>query len=77
MRRALTALITLVIIATCIGMAVHNTHKSTPVVNEEGLRHFLESQYVADVGLLRAATISYPDNGLPTSPTITSWPRGP
>lgn len=43
-----------------MGITVLNNTSNT--LDEDGLRRFLESQYVSGIGLLRAATTAYPDN---------------
>ncbi|CAB49812.1 hypothetical protein [Pyrococcus abyssi] len=45
-----------------LALLIFSLHLFKPEAREERLRHFLESQYVPEAGLLRAAVKAYPDN---------------
>jgi len=52
----------LLIVSSLIILLVLLTHSSEHSVDNSAMREFLESQYVPEVGLLRASITSYPDN---------------
>ena len=72
MSRALALL--LILLGGCVLVLSVGLAPSTPSevdFNVEAARGFLESQYVPEAGLLRAAVNAYPDNA--TMPLITCW----
>ncbi len=51
------------ILVFSLGITTLNNSNNNPYgLDQDGLRRFLESQYIPEIGLLRAATTAYPDN---------------
>ncbi|ABN69871.1 conserved hypothetical protein [Staphylothermus marinus F1] len=58
----LIALIMAIVVGS-LGITIYNPSSQLVYsIDENGLRRFLESQYVSSIGLLRASTTTYPDN---------------
>ena len=51
-----------ILLFTIAIIVLATTSMSYSIVDRDGLKEFLESQYVPEAGLLRAATVAYPDN---------------
>jgi len=64
--RKLTVLVVVLLLTGAVVFGVRTPRKTHEIggfsLNETALRSFLESQYVPEVGLLRAAVKAYPDN---------------
>ncbi len=62
LRRAVAAALFLLLLLPVFAVVFHYLHGNPGFPSREGMRRFLESQYVPGIGLLRASTHTYPDN---------------
>ncbi|WFO75576.1 hypothetical protein J4526_01430 [Desulfurococcaceae archaeon MEX13E-LK6-19] len=61
--KKLMLLLIMIIAASCLGASIsYSLGYTSGELNKDMLRHFLEEQYVEEIGLLRASTIVEPDN---------------
>lgn len=64
MHKSIAIMVIILLGAFCITIynAYHKILVETPLLNIGLLKKFLENQYIAEIGLLRAAVHAYPDN---------------
>ncbi len=61
-RRDFVLLSIILFIFLSSGITMHHSSYTVPLPNKNLLKTFLENQYVAEVGLLKAARFTYPEN---------------
>ncbi|ADI31178.1 hypothetical protein Shell_0026 [Staphylothermus hellenicus DSM 12710] len=63
MKNIVSLLIVFAVVFASCGILFHQSiNRNKFVIDKNGLKRFLEGQYVSSVGLLRASTTVYPDN---------------